>query len=103
MQTKENLTVIVTTSPVPSNPSIKMITTVIKSLEDNVFNGKKYKIIIACDGCENKNDKYEQFVKSLKDFYLKSSDVIVTVNSKKGICLEILEMHLIMLIQNLSC
>jgi hypothetical protein len=84
MSIESSLIVIVTTSPVPSNPSIKMITTVIKSLDDNVFNGKKYKVIIACDGSDTKNEKYDQFVKNLKDFYSDNSTVSVILNSKKG-------------------
>ena len=84
MTVENSLTVIVTTSPVPSNPSIKMITTVIKSLEENVFNEKKYKVIIACDGSNTKNDKYDQFVKKLKDFYSSNSTVTIVLNANKG-------------------
>lgn len=80
----ENITIIVSSSPIPSNPSIKMITNVIKSLEDNVLNNKICKIIIACDGCETKNIKYEEFISNLKKYYENKTNILIILNPKKG-------------------
>lgn len=70
----DEITVIVSTSPVQSNPEIKMITSVIRSVSEKLFNGLTFKLIIACDGIKELETNiikisYQEFIKNLKDYY----------------------------------
>ncbi len=49
------LTVLVTTSPIPSHPSTAMISRVLGSVAR--FVGRGYKVVIACDGCAGSEEE----------------------------------------------
>jgi len=63
----KDLNVLVTTSPVPSNPAIKMISRVLGSLDR--FLGEDYRLLLVCDGCEGGQEarqRYEEYKSRLR-------------------------------------
>ena len=65
--TLTDLTVLVTTSPVPSNPSLEMISRVLDSLAR--WLGEDYKVLLVCDGCEGSQQvrrSYEEYKRRLR-------------------------------------
>lgn len=81
----DDLTVILTSSPTPSNPDIDMITDVISSLyKFAIGENSDCKIIIACDGTIDENKKYSIFIKKIKAYYANNPNITIVVNQTKG-------------------
>ena len=61
----DKLTILISTSPIPSIPKTIFIDTV-NSIKKNLFIDNEYKKIIACDGTDQKNELYEKYIENLK-------------------------------------
>jgi hypothetical protein len=62
-----DLTVLITTSPVPSNPSTEMISRGLKSLDR--FLGTGYSVMVVCDGSRGSDEgkeRYDEFKQRLR-------------------------------------
>jgi hypothetical protein len=80
----DKLTILISTSPIPSIPKTIFIDTVINSIKKNLFIDNEYKIIIACDGTDQKNDLYEKYIENLKNKYKSNENIFIAINNKKG-------------------
>ena len=80
----DKLTIIISTSPIPSNPKTIYIDAIIKSIKENLFIDNEYKIIIACDGTDNINPNYNQYIDNLKNKYKSHENILIVVNDEKG-------------------
>jgi hypothetical protein len=78
------LTILISTSPIPSNPKTIFIDAVINSIKKYLFIDNEYKIIIACDGTDKKNERYEKYIENLKNKYKDNKNILIAVNNKKG-------------------
>ena len=79
-----DFTIIITTSPISTNPDITMINCVINSLFKNIKSNFEKKIIISCDGIDEENKKYNSFINNLNEKYKNNKNISVIVNEKKG-------------------
>lgn len=79
-----NFTVIITTSPTITNPDISIISCVINSILINVKSEFKKNIIISCDGTDQENQEYNNFINNLNEKYKNNKNISIIVNEKKG-------------------
>ena len=82
-----DFTILLASSPIPSHPSIRLISEVLKSLRLITDLKADTKIIIAQDGCEDESVKpaYDQYLRKL-DKYRRGSGLNITIvlNDKQG-------------------
>lgn len=79
-----DFTIIITTSPINTNPDITMINCVINSIFKNIKSNFEKNIIISCDGVDEENKKYNSFINNLNEKYKSNNNISVIVNEKKG-------------------
>ncbi len=66
-QFSSDITIVLSTSPMPSHPSTAFIDEVVDSIYKFLFRYEKAKIIITCDGTSKRNDNYEMFILGLEE------------------------------------
>lgn len=77
-------TVIITSSPINTNPDITMINCTINSILRNIKTKFEKKLIIACDGTSEKNENYLKFLHNLQEKYKNTKNISIIINEKKG-------------------
>ena len=79
-----DFTIVITTSPIKTNPDITMINCAINSIFKNIKTQFKRKIIISCDGANLNNNSYNKFVDNLHEKYKNMNEISIILNKKKG-------------------
>ena len=79
-----DITVIITSSYIPSHPKLNIINSVINSIYNYIKYSQELKIIIACDGLKENNKDYLEYIQNLINFYKNNKNIEVILNKNFG-------------------
>ena len=79
-----DITIVLSTSPMPSHPSTAFVDEVVDSIYKFLFRHEKTKIIITCDGTRERNEDYEAFIVNLEDKYKDNADIAIIKKPEFG-------------------
>jgi hypothetical protein len=79
-----DITIILSTSPMPSHPSTAFVDEVVESIYKFLFRFERTKIIITCDGTNECNESYEHFILNLEEKYKGYEDIEIIKKPEFG-------------------